>query len=328
MKPAALIKKPGLYELTAERYHGDPCAQPSLSRSIAHLLLDRSPWHAWTEHPRLNPEHESENERKFDLGTAAHAAMLGDGKEFAIIEADSFKSFAARRRRQMALAAGQVPVLEKDHKRVQAMVKAGRMQLSRHEEAYGAFIDGKPEQTLIWTEDINGVEIWCRAMLDWLPDDLRRFPDYKTTEGSAHPDHWPALAYREGLELQAAFYLRGIRKVLGVDDPVFDFVVQEAYRPFALSVISLTPAAVDMASRKVDEALSIWAFCTSNNYWPGYPNRTCYVNPPVWAERQWIEREDRQHAARADGSKFGWWFEMNAPVKALSAKPSKKKAVR
>jgi hypothetical protein len=315
MTDRKLITKPGCYELEAEFYHSDPCAVPSLSRSIAHLLLERSPSHAWTAHPRLNPNHVSQDERKFDLGTAAHLAMLGDNKEFAIIQADSFKTFAAQRARKMALAAGQVPVLERDFKRVNAMVQAGRAQLARHEECFSAFIDGKPEQTLIWTEEVDGIEVWCRAMLDWLPDERVRFPDYKSTQGSAHPDMWPAMAYREGMDLQCAFYRRGIRKVLGVENPAFDFVVQECDPPYALSVISLTPGAIDMAHRKIDEAMSIWAWCIKNKQWPGYPQRICYVDPPVWAEKQWIDREDREHAARADGSKHGWWFEMQSPLK-------------
>jgi hypothetical protein len=312
------INKPGVYEISEERYHQDPVITPSLSRSIAHLLLERSPLHAWTAHPRLNPNYISQDERKFDLGKAAHLAMLGDNKEFAIIQADSFKTFAAQRARKMALAAGQVPVLERDFKRVNAMVQAGRAQLARHEECFSAFIDGKPEQTLIWTEEVDGIEVWCRAMLDWLPDERVRFPDYKSTQGSAHPDMWPAMAYREGMDLQCAFYRRGIRKVLGVDDPIFDFVVQECDPPYALCVISLSPGAIDLADRKIDEALSVWAWCMKRDQWPGYPSRVCYVDPPVWAEKSWLEREDRQHADHASNiERFAWWFNLNKPVNAL-----------
>ena len=36
-------------------YHADPAPEPSLSRSLAHTLLTRSPRHAWQAHPRLNP---------------------------------------------------------------------------------------------------------------------------------------------------------------------------------------------------------------------------------------------------------------------------------
>jgi PDDEXK-like domain of unknown function (DUF3799) len=324
VKPASLIKKPGVYyDLPADLYHADPCARPSLSRSVAVLMLDRSPWHAWEAHPRLNPEYEAEDERKFDLGTSAHLAMLGDKKEFRIIESDSYRSFAAKRARQVALASGQVPVLVGDHKRVLKMVRAARTQLTAHDEAYGAFTDGKPEVTLIWNEKINGIVIWCRIRLDWLPDDLLRFPDYKSTLGSAHPDHWAAMAYREGIEFQAAFYLRGIRKLLKCD-PFFDFVVQESYPPYALSVISLTPAALAMAERDVERALEMWAWCMQRGQWPGYPSKICYIDPPAYVEKSRLEREERFEADRAGGiGLFEFAYKMQSPLPSLRRKRAK-----
>ncbi len=34
-------------------YFADPAAQPSLTQSIAKILIEKSPLHAWHEHPRL-----------------------------------------------------------------------------------------------------------------------------------------------------------------------------------------------------------------------------------------------------------------------------------
>ena len=68
-----MIDRPGIYELSAEEYHADPCPTPSLSSSIARTLLASSPHHAWWEHPRFNPGRVREEDEKFDLGTAAHA---------------------------------------------------------------------------------------------------------------------------------------------------------------------------------------------------------------------------------------------------------------
>ena len=52
------ISEPGVYSLPDDAYHADPCPGPSLSSSVAKLMLDRSPLHAWHAHPRLNPNFE------------------------------------------------------------------------------------------------------------------------------------------------------------------------------------------------------------------------------------------------------------------------------
>ena len=42
----------GWHELSDEVYHADPCPSPSLSSSIANLVIDKSLMHAWRAHPR------------------------------------------------------------------------------------------------------------------------------------------------------------------------------------------------------------------------------------------------------------------------------------
>ncbi|MBW4971899.1 hypothetical protein KZY98_15680, partial [Croceibacter atlanticus] len=63
---------PGTYDLPAEVYHADQmCAVPTLSSSLARLMLARSPRHAWHASPRLNPDHQSDDRKTFDIGRAA-----------------------------------------------------------------------------------------------------------------------------------------------------------------------------------------------------------------------------------------------------------------
>jgi hypothetical protein len=40
-------------DVSTAEYHADPCAQPSLSASIARELIHKSPLHAWQVHPKL-----------------------------------------------------------------------------------------------------------------------------------------------------------------------------------------------------------------------------------------------------------------------------------
>lgn len=285
------IAEPGVYDLTAEEYHSDPCFEPSLSNSIAKLLVSRTPRHAWAAHPRLNPAYEAEHADKFDLGSAAHAFMLNDELAFAVIDADDWRTKEAKAIRDDAREAGKIPLLKEQWERVQMMVRSGRRQLDAHKEASNAFTNGSPEKTLIWKEG----DVWCRARLDWAPNSGPFFDDYKTTSASADPDEWARILFSLGFDMQAAFYLRGI-KALGLHkDPQFRFVVQELSEPFALCVMGLVPAALDLAEHKVARAIDIWRTCLKANYWPGYPDRTCYIEAPAWHEAQFLARDERAH---------------------------------
>jgi len=296
----ALIKEPGVYPtIAAEAYHVDPCPAPSLSSSIGELLIERSPLHAWFAHPRLNKDYAPKESAAFDLGKAAHSLMLGDPQDFAIIDADDWRTKEAKAQRDEAYVARKIPLLRAQWDRVVAMVAAGRKQLAAHEDARDAFTAGKPEVTLVWRE----VDVWCRARPDWMHDKLPApWRDYKTTGVSAEPDSFARQLYGMGYDFQAAFYRRGIR-ALGLDpDPRFEFVVQETEAPYALAVIGLPPAALDLANRKCEEAIAFWDWCLKKDSWPGYPARTAYVDPPGYHEARWLGREARDALATEHGA--------------------------
>lgn len=284
----------GIHDMRREDYDADPCPAPSLNASTAKLLLTASPRHAWTQHPRLNPQHERENARRFDIGSAAHAIMLRDERSVVhVIEADDYRSKAAQAAREAALAAGRLPLLAHEHAAVTAMVEAARVQLAQH-EARDAFTAGKPEQTLIWRDGPT----WCRARLDWLPDDLAgdvTLYDLKTTAGSAHPDVWIRRLYDLAGDIQPAFYVRGLRAVAPAVKRVrFRFVVIETEPPHALSVCELDSYATAMADERVGEALNIWRACLAADQWPAYPPMVATCGMPAYADMRWQEAKQRR----------------------------------
>jgi hypothetical protein len=285
-----VIDTPGIYNIMSTAYHADPCPTPSLSSSVARVLLDRSPRHAWMQHPRLNPAFVPEQRREFDLGSAAHAHLFGDDAAYELVDAENYRTRAAQEARDAIYAAGKTPLLPHQAVTVDAMVRAARAQLDRHSEAPEAFREdmGTPEQTVAWLDG----GIWCRARIDWLPLGGNVVYDYKTTGGSAHPDEWGRRLFDGGYDIQAAFYLRGLRAVEGRECH-FRFVVQEVEPPYALSVIAITPASLAMAERKVVEAIAWWRWCLDKGVWPGYPGRVAYVETPPWVEKRWLEHEDR-----------------------------------
>ena len=278
----------GIYQISAEDYHADR-EGPTLSASIASLLCERSPRHAWTAHPRLNPDYERRVEEKFDVGTAAHAMFLEGADAVEVIDAKDWRTADAQQRRDAARANGKIPLLVHTLESVQELVYAisDQLDLNSHRADPPMFQDGKPEQTLIWHEP-DGV--MCRARLDWLRDDFRTVDDLKTTRAAAHPDAWTRTMFWIGADIQAAFYIRGVERLTG-ETPEFRWAVIETSPPYALSVISPGPDVLAVGRDKVEWALHRWRECLKRNDWPGYPLDVCYASLPAWQEARWLEKD-------------------------------------
>lgn len=288
-----MIDAPGIYGLDRAAYDADPCPAPSLNASTAKVMLDRSPRHAWLQHPRLNPKFERDRERKFDLGTAAHDLLFNAGRNIAVIEADDYKTKAARLARDAALTAGKMPLTTDQFGDVTNMVNAARPQLAQHRDLIGVLDHGQAEAVLIWQDG----ETWCRAAVDWMPPaEVGIFLDYKTTAASANPEQWARMAYDQGCDVQAVWYMRGLEILTGRP---WDcrFIVQETEPPYALSVCALPPSALALGKAKTDEALRIWRWCLAKDFWPGYPRETAYIDPPSWIEARWVDREARREVS-------------------------------
>lgn len=258
--------KPGVYSMGDIAYHNDPCDEPSLSASIAKVLLAQSPLHAFHQHPRLNANFRPTVSATFDLGTVVHDLFLrGIDDTAAIIDAADWRTKVAQEARDAAREVGLVPLLAKDAERVQTIVNAIRDQLAARDDSPGLFDAGKPEQTLVWRER----DVLCRARLDWLRDDFAAVDDLKSSGQSANPHDWQRTFWNIGADMQARFYQRGIKALTG-SEPLFRFAVIETHEPFALSVLDLAPSAVELADQKINRALELWKRCLDTQVWPAY----------------------------------------------------------
>lgn len=268
----------------------DPCPTPSLSASIAKILIASTPLHAWHAHPKLNPNFVREEREIFDLGTVAHALLLQGASKGVVLDFDDWRKKEARELRDQLRQEGRIPILKKHWDSVNAMVARCYEQLAAHKEARDAFTNGKPELTLTWTDHAtDGTEVICRSRLDWLHDDFRTIDDYKSTGREVNPENI-ARVMLDDWDIQAEFYRRGVEKITGIR-PTFRFVAQENSEPYALSVIGIDPAFEWIGAKKVQTAIDLWAKCLSTNQWPGYTDRIAYPVLPEWAEKQWLARE-------------------------------------
>jgi hypothetical protein len=281
----------GIHDIPADEYHADPCPAPSLSNSLAQILLNHSPMHAYVSHPRLNPRQEPRDSSRFDLGSAAHAVLLEGGWDMVEeVHADDWRKKAAQEARDSIRAEGRLPVLSSTYRALQQMVPVAQMYISSNPDLEGLDTDGRPETTLIWREGPT----WFRCRPDLRSQDGVVIMDYKTTT-SAAPHAFERQIERMGYDVQGAFYLRGNRALGAPDDCRFIFLAQEISPPYACQAIGLAPSYVAMGDMKVQRAIQTWRACMASGKWPAYMTRTVWAEVPDWAEKRFAERGLEQY---------------------------------
>ncbi|ARF75707.1 hypothetical protein B7C62_28210 [Kitasatospora albolonga] len=274
--PAAGLA-PGLYpRLPIETYHGD---RTSLSSSGARKLLPPS-CPALFRHEQDNPR---PRKQAFDFGNAAHRLVLGEGPDLVSIDADDWRTKAARQERDEVAAAGGLALLVAEHDQVQAMADAIR----RHPVAGVLFApgSGRPEVSVVWEDDRSGVR--RRARFDWLPNPgpgRLIIPDYKTCR-SAEPTALAKAVHEYGYHQQADWYRAAARAAqLGGADTAFVFVCQEKTAPYLVTVFEPDMTALRIGAAKNRRAIETYARCVETGHWPGYTDEIAYLSLPAWAE--------------------------------------------
>lgn len=301
------ITESGLYAISEADYHADALSVvPSLSRSIGQVLLDKSPRHAWTKHPRLNPDFETDeknNERRTDIGSAAHALLLGQPVPIRLIDADKYTTKAAQEARKEAYATGAVPLLKPDYEIVTGMMERAKQELCLisepsirslvtpvvHEaEAYN-------EVTAYWHDKVGCL---CRSRMDRVFIEPKRITivDYKTTEMSAAPDAVEKSIFNNTYHLQDGFYRRGLRHVFPAIDTGemkmdFIFIVQEQAAPYEITVTRIDLQGQQIGEKMASAAVRLWQQHMQTNDWPGYPSSIHTAIMPAWTETRWLARE-------------------------------------
>ena len=207
------------------------------------------------------------------------------------IDADDYRTNAAKEQRDMARAKGLTPILRKYENSMKDMVSQAVLKI-KNSELNGIFQNGKPEQTLVWQEG----ESWCRARLDWLRADNKVILDYKTTE-SAEPEACVRKIAAMGYDMQASFYKLGLVACGGPEDAVFVFLFQEITAPYACCLIGLSNTFIEIADQKVNDAIEIWQDCMKTGKWPSYSDQVHYAEPPNWVLSQYMAEME----ARANG---------------------------
>lgn len=250
-----------VYDMPEADYHAD---RESLSVSGAKVLLKAPALFKWQQD---NPVHRD----VFDIGSAAHALVLGVGASIEPVDADDWRSKAARDERDRIRAEGVVPLLRKDFDRVQNMADA----LSSHTLAMTLLSNGTAEVSAFALDEPTGV--MRRARFDWLGPNV--ITDYKSA-ASVDPRDLAGKygAIRKwGYDSQAAWYL-DLARDLGHPAEAFAFIFQMKEPPYLVTVATVREDDLYDARQRNRQALEMFRDCRESGIWPGYlPDNTAAV---------------------------------------------------
>lgn len=201
----------------------------------------------------------------------------GSVERFVVVDADDWRTKAAREQRDEALAAGRIPVLASAMAEYARQASAVRTQLA----ARGIDLaGGDPQVTVVWTD--GGVR--CRGRLDWLRvDDGGGAHVVELKRLSALHAHALARAVVErGYDIQMAAYTRGLEAVLPAvaGRVTWTWVTVELEPVVGVRLVRPTGAMRELGRVRWERAVSMWRECWERDEWPGWSDID--LDPPAW----------------------------------------------
>lgn len=272
-------------DISIDAYVADPCPEPSLSASIASILVNRSPAHAYAAHPRLTPSPKAEWSAAANFGSAVHSLVFGGPKVQRYGYAD-WRKKEAQEDRANCLKGGEIPLLLHEYDEAKKIATATAFTL---EKIVGDYRGLEMERTVIWQEG----KAWCRVRPDAMTPDRRTVVDLKVTGVDLGNGGANRQFFNQGYDMQAAFLERG----LDAHDPdgagkrwiIYLFVEREA--PHAALPVLVSESTLMIARKKFNAALNLWRECTTSKRWPAYPLELTSSVMPGWQEQAWLARE-------------------------------------
>ena len=271
----------GVWDIPLADYVADPCVEPSLSASIAKVLVNptKTPAHAKLLHPRFTAQPVREFNAVPNFGSAVHALAFGGPKVVALDYKD-WRKDDAQKERAAVLAAGDVPLLAKDMARAQKCCGAALLALYTLDIAW-AF-----EKTLVWKA--SGVWHRCRPDAHHM---MRIIVDLKVTQ--TDPPDANRQFFNQDEDMQAAFVEagcdaldpggRGRRKIF--------YLYVEDDEPFVARMLPVSEATLTIARKRRIAATNIWRQCITANKWPTGSLMLPPSERPNRNEAAWLARE-------------------------------------
>lgn len=292
------IDKPGIYNVDRRFYHTDPVVEPSLSASIAKLLLEAPPAIARSRHPRFNPELVQETSEAAEIGTICHAMLTGDTERIRVLPYADYRGETASRLRKEARKEGRIPILKGKLEMIQRGVECLDMELQQM--GMRSEIDPShavAEPTIIWRE---AGSFWCRSRLDWLSREVRdpmTVYDLKTTARTVpqSSEDLGRMIYNDGWDIQAAAYASAVKHLTGVSRVNVTFLILSLGDVPTVTVADVGTMLREIGHRRWSTACDLWVRSKSQAQWPASARKRIPAEPPGYLEMRWLGEVSRDN---------------------------------
>lgn len=225
--------------------------------------------------------------KKFDVGSAVHAKVLGTGYEAVVIPDELLASNgaastkAAKEFIEQVRAAGKIPLKSAEFDPIADAAEA----VLAHPAAKQLFAQPSDSEVSVFvTDPVTNVDV--RARFDFLPTDFglgapsRVAVDLKTTRDASVKGFTRSVA-EYGYDVQRAWYLDALRWLTG-ETAEMVFVAVEKEPPYLVAVHQLPTIWAEMGETKARRARRVYAECVASGSWPGYGAEVHLLSPPNW----------------------------------------------
>lgn len=152
-------------------------------------------------------------------------------------------------------------------------------------------INGEHEVSFFWTDEETGLPCKCRP--DSMNEKLHIIVDYKTCD-DAETEHFMKQAIKLGYDLQASYYLDGVKANTG-EDYIFVFIAQEKKPPYAVNILEANDVFIRSGRELYKSMLQTYKECEESGNWFGYLGSENEINSlgvPKWIENMLGEESE------------------------------------
>lgn len=241
-------------------------------------LLEKSPLHYWSAYRDPNREPRRVTPA-MKLGTAIHCAVLEPSKfnERYIVEPEGLdrRTKEGKAKAEELRSSNREVISHDDFLTVSKISES----VFKNDAASTLLSGGKSEFSLAWIDPETNVN--CKARLDYIAEKGKIIIDLKSAE-DASPSGFSMACARYNLHRQAAWYLEGVERTLGLRPEIFVFVVFEKEPPFASAFYYASADMIRQGTEECRTLLKAYASCLARDEWPGYAEELREINLPKW----------------------------------------------
>lgn len=247
-------------DMPEDVYRADPCERPSLTQSLANVLLSRSPWHAWRERSTPSESTEAQNE-----GTIVHALVFGGDDRIVVLDVADYRTKAAREHRDSAIQEGRIPVKKSAWDELKAQADTIRAALHSMDPGF-ELRKAKAGRVAIWEQD----GVLCRGRVDCMVGSS--IYELKTIE-RATDDSIERAIRDHGYHVQRAAYVSAAETIDPTMAGRIDYVLVFAEKETGQVVpVEMSGDLAELGFRRWRRAVDAWGRCLRAGRWPGYAN--------------------------------------------------------